>query len=146
MFDKLCTILGTNSPFVPYVEYFEDAWIGKAGRFGRRSNPLFAVSIWNQYENALAGSQKTNNSVEGWNRAFQLGMGCAHPTFHKFLAFIIREQSSTENKIARLRCGEKIAKCVKYEKVQKRIQEVLRNYQNNRLLKELEGLAFNFDL
>ena len=144
-FDKLCTILDTNSPFVPYAENFEDTWVGKASRYGRRSNPLFAVSIWNQYENALAGFQKTKNSVERWHRAFQLGMGCAHPTFNNVLAIIIREQSSTENKVAKLKCGEKLAKCVKFEKVQKRIQEVLRNYQNSRLLKELEGLAFNFD-
>ena len=98
----LCEDLN-DSPITPYVEYFEDTWIGRGGRFGKRSKPLYSIDLWNQFENAVRGRQKTNNSVEGWHRAFQLGMGCAHPTVHKLINFMRRQQSTSENKIARFR-------------------------------------------
>ena len=56
-----------------------------------------------------------------------------------------REQSATENKIARIRAGERVEKKAKYEKMAERIKNVLTNYQNNRITKELEGLSYNFD-
>ncbi len=136
--EKLCASLDLTSPLCQCVEYFEDVWIG------RRTKPQFEVSLWSQFSNAASGSQKTNNSVEGWHRAFQLTMGCAHPNLHKFINFMRREQSHTENRVARIRAGEKVEKKVKYVKIQERIQEILRNYQNNRILKELEGLSHNF--
>ena len=118
---------------------------GSIWRLGRRTKPLFDLQLWNQYEKALTGSQKTNNSVEGWHRAFQHGMGFNHPTLGKFLSFLRKEQNWTEVKIARMQGGEQPRKNAKYVKFNERLKTILSNYQNNRILSLLEGLANNFE-
>ena len=77
--------------------------------------------------------------------AFQLGMGFAHPTITKFLPYLRKEQSFTENRIARIRAGEILLVNAKVERHCQRLQELLNHYQNNSLLSDLEGVSFNFD-
>ena len=84
-FGKILETFPSDTPLMPFLEYYENTWLGASGRLGRRTKPRFDLPLWNQYEKALTGSQKTNNSVEGWHRAFQHGMGFSHPTFGKFL-------------------------------------------------------------
>ena len=96
-------------------------------------------------ENARNGNQKTNNNVECWHRAFQLGMGFAHPTITKFLQYLRKEQSFTEKRIARICAGEILPVNAKVERHRHRLQQLLNHYQNNNLLSVLEGLSFNFD-
>ena len=133
--EKRCTSLHLTSAFSRYVENFEDVCIGHPGRFGRRTKPQIEVTLWSKFCNAASGSQKTNNSVEGWHRAFQMTMGCAHPTLHKFINFLHREQSHSENRVARIRAGEKVEKKAMNVKRQEGIQHISSNYQNNRILK-----------
>ena len=130
---------------MPFFEYFEATWLGSAGRLGKRSTPLFHQSMWNQYDAAATGGQKTNNAVEGWHHAFQSGMGFSHPNILKFLRFLQKEQSMTENKIARIRAGEKFKKDARYESTSERLVEILANYQNNRIKKTLIGISCNFN-
>jgi hypothetical protein len=47
------------------VNYFEDTWIGRLDRRGRRRPPLFSIEMWNCYEVARKNKSKTNNAVEG---------------------------------------------------------------------------------
>ena len=75
-FEKLLENL--DERLEPFVHYFEDTWMGRVGRLGKKSKPLFEPALWNQFENARDGKQKTNNSVEGWHRAFEMGISCAH--------------------------------------------------------------------
>ena len=107
----------------------------------KRSKPLFSITLWNQFENARNGNQKTNNNVEGWHRACQLGMGFAQPTIDKILQYLRNEQSFTENRIARIRAGEILPANAKVERHRQRLQQLLNHYQNN--LSVLEGLSFN---
>ena len=144
-FGKIAESLPPDTPITEFLEYFEKTWLGTSGRLGRRSKALFEKEIWNQYEQARIGSQKTNNSVEGWHRAFQHGMGFAHPTLGKFLTFLRREQGWTEVKIARIEGGEKPRKDAKYERTNDKLKNILEHYQNNRLMSLLEGIANNFD-
>ena len=132
---------------MPFFEYFETTFerLGSSGRLGRRSTPLFHHGLWNQYDAAANGGQKTNNAVEGRHHAFQSGMGFSHPTILKFLHYLKREQSLTENKIARIRSGEKFKKDAKYEASSERLMEILANYQNNRIKKTLIGISCNFN-
>ncbi len=120
--------------------------MGRIGPFGRRSQAQFRAELWNQLENAKEGNNNTNNSMEGWNSAFQLGMVCAHPTAQKFISFLRREQSMMDSKLIRIRSGEKAPKNPKHEKMQLRSKEVLSHYQNKTILRELKGLSYNFDL
>ena len=90
--------------------------------------------------------KKNNNSFEGWNRVFQLAMGYVHPTVPKLIQQIRKEKSLTNNRLIRLKFGEKPYKCPKYEQLQQRISDTFKNYQNNDLISQLEALSFNFDL
>ena len=144
-FERIIEILPPDTELQGLLEYFEKTWLGSTGRLGRRSKPIFEKEIWNQYDIAVVGGQKTNNSVEGWHRAFQHGMGFAHPTLGKFLTFLRREQSWTEVKVARIQGGEKPNRNVKYARNNCNLQNILLNYQNNRILALLEGISNNFD-
>ena len=77
-FDQVCSASESFPQIKCYLEYFEETWLGSPGRLGKRSKPLFSITLWNQFENAQNGNQKTNNNVEGWHRAFQLGMRFPH--------------------------------------------------------------------
>ena len=101
-FDQVCSASASFPEVKCYLKYFEETWLGSPGRLGKRSKPLFSINLWSQFENARNGNQETNN-VEGWHRAFQLGMGFAHPTITKFLQYPRIELSFTENRIARIR-------------------------------------------
>ncbi|XP_068237065.1 uncharacterized protein [Palaemon carinicauda] len=54
------------------VLYFEDTWIGRPCRRGRRRNAMFPPSVWSVYERVLSELPRTNNSLEGWHRAIQM--------------------------------------------------------------------------
>ena len=144
-FRKILETLPTDTPLMPFLEYNENTWLGASVRLGRRTKPSFDLQIWNQYEKALTGSQKTNNSVEGWHRAFQHGMEFPHPTLGKFLSFLRKEQNWTEVKIARIQSGEQPRKDAKCGKSNERPKTIWSNYQNSRILSLLEGLANNFE-
>ena len=101
-FDQVCSASASFPEVKCYLKYFEETWLGSPGRLGKRSKPLFSINLWSQFENARNGNQETNY-VEGWHRAFQLGMGFAHPTITKFLQYPRIELSFTENRIARIR-------------------------------------------
>ena len=64
------------------------------------------------------GKSKTNNSVEGWRKVFQLELDYAHPTVSKFIQHIKKEQKITE-------VGRKTNKCRKYEQLQQSMSENL---------------------
>ena len=74
-----------------------------------------------------------------------MGMGCAHPTIHKFIQFLRTEQSLSENELERIIAGESAAKVANTEKSQTALVEIFKNYTNTNILKQLEGLSFNFD-
>ena len=127
-----------------YLEYFEETWLGSPDRLGKRSKPLFSITPSNQFQNARNGNQKTNTNVEGWQKAFQLSMGFAHPTITKFLHYLRKEQSFTEKRIARLLGREILPVNAKVERRRQRLQQLVNHYQNNNLLSVLKGFSFNF--
>ena len=70
-------------------------------------------------------------------------MGYAHPTVSKFIQQIRNEQILTENCLIWFKSGEQHYKCPKYEELQQRISETLKNYQNKDLIWQLEALHIN---
>ena len=72
--------------------YFEDKYNGRFMRNAPRQNPLFAIDLWNMFHRTDQELPRTNNSVEGWHRAFQSNLTGCHPTFWKFLAVLKREE------------------------------------------------------
>ena len=144
-FSQVCSASESFPQIKCYLEYFEETWLASPGCLGKRSKPLFSITLWNQLENVRNGNQKTNNNVVGWHRGFQLGMGFAHPTITKFSQYLRKEQSFTENRIARIRAGEVLPVNAKVERHRQRLQQFLNHYQINNLLSVPEGLSINFD-
>ena len=48
----------------PVLDYFEDTYIGRPDRRGRRRNPLFRLEFWNTFDRVLHRYDRTTNSVE----------------------------------------------------------------------------------
>jgi len=67
----------------PLTDYFEDTWIGRPTRI--RRPPIFSLDLWNQYDPTLEGLPKTNNSVEGWHKAFLSLLAAIHPTIWRLI-------------------------------------------------------------
>lgn len=89
----------------PLYHYFEDTYIG---RFNRRvrSIPPFSISIWNQYNRVLENQPRTNNSVEGWHRAFSSMFNGQHLNAYNFCKKLVDEETLTKSRINRIEGGE----------------------------------------
>ena len=86
-----------DSEIIPHeaenvLDYFEDTWIGRPDRRGRRRGPKFNIDIWSCYDRVEKDLPKTNNSVEGWHRGFMQQVSSHHPSIWKFLSALKREQ------------------------------------------------------
>ena len=61
------------------TNYFEDNFIGRLRR-NRRAQPLFPLNVWNISDRIGEGLPRTNNSVEGWHKAFNSSLKADHPS------------------------------------------------------------------
>ena len=72
---------------------------------------------------------RTNNSVEGWHRGFDIRINTTHPTVSKLIHKILIEQSNSEITLERFRSGYNLAKSKKkYAQLNKRIEKVVDEY------------------
>lgn len=67
----------------PPINYVEDTWIRRLVRRGTRQPPTCPINQWNCYEAVTCGIPKTNNSVEGWLRAFSESMKINFHNYNK---------------------------------------------------------------
>ena len=67
-FETLCEFLPPET--YPLQDYFEDTYLGRSCRRGRRREPLFGMELWNLYNRTTDELPRTNNAVEGWYRSF----------------------------------------------------------------------------
>ncbi|PVD26834.1 hypothetical protein C0Q70_11981 [Pomacea canaliculata] len=87
----------TDETLSDFLAYFESTctWLGIVQR-GRRRRPKFDVAMWNVYNRVGDNLPRTNNSVEGWHRAFDKRMSVTHPTLGRLVSKLRKEQASTE--------------------------------------------------
>lgn len=78
-----------------FLNYFERTWIG-IEHHGRRRRPLFSIELWNVRERVEQALPRTNNSVEGWHRGFDIRINTTHPSVPKLINKILIEQSNSE--------------------------------------------------
>nr|CAI5828080.1 unnamed protein product [Callosobruchus analis] len=98
-FEILCDENMLPEDAQPILDYFEDTWIGRPQRRQHRRSPRFSHSMWNCFNTVVEGLPKTNNSIEGWHRAFEAQSSADHPNIWKFVKAIQREQSLHELQI-----------------------------------------------
>ena len=84
----------------PLLEYFEETYIGNQYRDAR-----FEIALWNQYDRALEGLDRTNNSVEGRHRDISATVGISHPTIWKFVESLKKRIKTQNSEIDQLVAG-----------------------------------------
>lgn len=129
------------------INYFEDNWIGRPARRGGRSQPLFALSLWNCYDAVINDQPRTNNAVEGWHRSFSELIGANHPTIWKFIDALKMEQNMNEAKIEQFIAGHQpnAGKRI-YKETAARIKTIVADYNQRPILDYLRGIAHNLSL
>ena len=110
-FETLAGDISDGDDLEPLFDYFEDTWIGRPARRGdARRNPTFPIHVWSIHDRVTEGLPRTNNSVEGWQHAFQRTVGLNHPTIYKLVEAMQLEQSHTENIITQIAQGRLFVK------------------------------------
>ena len=142
-FEQLLDFLPENSQ--PFLDYFEDTWIGRPYRHGRRP-PRFPHNLWNCYEDDLTASPKTNNSCEVWHRSFSESIGANHSNIWKFIQVLKNEQALSEDKFEQQVAGinPNISENC-YRDASVRLQTILKEYDEQNVVGYLRGLAHNFN-
>ena len=87
-----------------FLCYYERTYKGKPTRTGR-SNPYFAISMWNLYDCIIAEKLCTNNGVESWNARWTSTLGTNHNIFRVISAFK-NEDSLARQKFHELLSGQ----------------------------------------
>lgn len=129
------------------LDYFEDTYLGRPQRRGRRRGAVFLPQMWNQYDRVINNLPRTNNATEGWHRAFQCNVGSHHPTIWAFIAVLQREESKQRVSVQQAIAGQPPTKKRKrYEAVDKRIRNIVGDYNNREFVDYLRGIAQNIEI
>lgn len=88
-------------------------------------------NLWNMYARTDAQLPRTNNSVEGWHRSFQAGLGSYHLNLWRFLSYLISEDAVHELRRSQLLVGQQAP------------PPVVRDYAQRDGLDYLRGVAYN---
>ena len=143
-FEELSDIMPEDAR--PIVDYFEDTYIGRVQRRGRRL-PLFPHAMWNVKERVDHGLPRTNNHLEGWHRHMASNVGAYHPNFWRFLKVLQREQALNEVTITQMLAGEPAPpQRRKYKAITQRLKTLVEDYDNRALIDYLRGIAHNLQL
>lgn len=128
-----------------FIGYFESSFIGRVRRNGTRGNPRHGIEMWNQYNKAISGENRTNNSVEGWHHAMLSISNCHHPHFGKFLDIIKQDMLNSRIKIVQSNTG--IANTPQrstYKMLSQRYKVIAESYNADSKIDYLTSLALIF--
>ena len=130
----------------PILDYFEDTFIGRARHRGRRE-PRFQHSMWNCHDRVGEGLPRTNNHCEGWHRRMSASIGAYHPNIGVFFDVLKKEQSQAEVVMTQTLAGEdEPSQRRQYRDVAKRLENLINDYDNRRVLLFLRGIAHNLQM
>jgi hypothetical protein len=128
----------------PVMDYFEDNYIGRLRRQGRRAAPTFAIAVWNVHNQVEENLPRTNNSVEGYHRKMQTAVSAHHPNIWRFLNILKREQSVNNTYLDQLLGGHAPPpQRKKYRDNNTRISRIVRDFGQRDRLDYLRGIAHN---
>ena len=83
-----------------YGLYYTNTWIGiiaetRAGSGkGTRRQPLYSIESWNQYHSILSGGVSNTNSVESFNRTWNMMVG-SNPNIWKVCELFKKQESES---------------------------------------------------
>ncbi|XP_057324676.1 uncharacterized protein LOC130667200 [Microplitis mediator] len=131
--DELCGLL----------DYYESTWIGVLKRNGvDRSEPLFAIQIWNCYLSVINDELRSNNGMEGWHHSFNDLVRVSHANVAKFINVLRSQQTLVEMKLVQLNTGLSLPKRrLLYRNYNDRIKKIVVSYDSNNKLQFLKNIA-----
>lgn len=145
-FEQLVDDGGFPAEALVIANYFEDTYIGRAMRRGRRQQSLFPVELWNVYNRTIDNQQRTNNDIEGWHRGFQAACGTLFPNIYRFIDALKRQQSMHNFEITQMVAGmPRNQPNKKYAAISTRIRGIVQDYENRNIIDYLRGIAYNFE-
>ncbi|CAG8652284.1 16178_t:CDS:2 [Dentiscutata heterogama] len=132
------------------IRWFEETFIYSRVRHMHRSgnisrlDPLFSSTFWSVFNNIKIAYPRTQNSVEGWHRRWDVLVGCAHMGIFKILKEIQKEQNRVELDIEAILRGAlrppQRRHTIEHEQ---HIQTVFNDCGNRSIIEYLHGIAYN---
>ena len=131
----------------PVLDYFEDVYLGRRDRRGRRRQARFPVRMWSVYSRQQRGLPRTNNQLESWHNAFQGCTETRHPSIYRFLEALRREEALQRVNAVQLMQGRDLTlRMKKYIKLNKRLTAVQNSRAGYTLLQYLRALSHNLEI
>ena len=109
-----------------FLAYFETTWIGIV-EGGHRRRPRYAIVLWNVHDRVVDDLPRTNNSLEGWHRAFDQRLRITHPTICRLVIQLRKEQASSELLIEQIAAGIPLAHPKMMKHVNLRLKRIVRD-------------------
>jgi len=130
------------------IIYFEDTYIGRVNRRGRKIPPLFPIAIWNCYFLIEKDIPRKNNAVEGWHNSFNSLLNSVHPSIWIFINALKKENNINLFKVEQLLSGISLPKKKKCKDSAIRIRKLTSTFDPNttNIQNYLRGIAVNFQL
>lgn len=139
--DYLRTVMPAEA--TDLVDYFDTTYVhGSFRRIGnpnatgplrfRNIAPMFPPETWNVNMTTIAGEERTNNRVEGWNHRFSNIVGHDHPVVWTLIKKMRLEEAADQTKLQQYRLGvlTKKTKLGVYANMQKRLKALCEEYRN----------------
>lgn len=100
----------------------------------RRIPPLFPKATWNVFEATLAGTDRTNNLCESWNRGFTAVVGHQHPSLWTAVEALQEDAAAATTVLLQNARGQPPAKRVKRAtlQLQRQLQTLCRERRDGR--------------
>lgn len=111
------------------IFYFEDTYVGRVDRRGRRRAPPFPPAMWSVRTRTEEGVPRTQNKLEGWHRGIQTHFDGDHPSMWRFIAGLQREEGLAHSEVISMRSGvERQSRRTKYQLHNERLKRVVAEY------------------
>ncbi|XP_057324038.1 uncharacterized protein LOC130666788 [Microplitis mediator] len=125
------------------VEYFEKTWIGKKNCIGKRSEPLFAIKMWNCYSAVIEDFARTNNVCEGWHNGFNGRIQMCHAKIDKFIMGLKSEQTITDVTMTQINTGLDVNRKTRaiYRDYNLRLKAIVLNYDSTKKMEFLRNVS-----
>ena len=115
---------------------------------GNRGQPLFLVTLWNQHNSVLTGTDRTNNVAEAAHRALYSVIGGNHPNLWTFVDLLKTTQNSRDLSVEHAISGiPPPQKNIRLRQADQRLHTLVSEFgQNTNLIEFLRGISYNFSM
>ncbi|KAK0417014.1 hypothetical protein QR680_012789 [Steinernema hermaphroditum] len=136
---------------IPILSWFEDNYVGRPTRSGRRRPALFPIEMWSVYARTKDGTVRTNNYSEAAHRRIQAEFQMQHPTIWKFIDALRQVQASRDTAYEAMVRGDPPPKKRKlYQLIDERLLRIITNFDESEpdgnIEEFLRGCAHNFQM